>query len=773
MADSRNRTSSGPHTYRGESSKLILDTSVAGEVKNFIVSREGSLYPVMGPTKVLSYRGLSNSAYEDTGLGEVLFDSFLKSKKYGIHHARLQDGKEILLFHTDAGIQEYLPQNRRSDKSAFKNIIGDNNSIFSDSDTLKESDPFLIDTDLLLGDLPQFPTQFVTTDKGVIIIPQNFQRSYIYNGYLALPLGYDTIPCPPQGLGPADGGGKIGGEMGPNTAGYFWRTARQGEGTHPKSLGQGRLGTLNTTVGGEPDGENRAKLMPGSWRCAVQWMDYFGNFSPMSDRSAEITLSGEACYSGDDYLGDIDGADLKTAVIWDAVDPGPPGTMGRRLYRTKDLVNSGDGKLYFLSGNVGYSSLSSNVSMPDNMSTHFADNIPDGWLTTPAFTDFIPVPSFKLGCFALGRFWIGNTSAESGVIIPSLPGRYGTFAGSAKIYPDTGHSTITGLCATEGGVLAFTESSVSLITPNDSGEGFKALSLSGTIGCVAPSSISALPDGSLCWLGKEGFYRLTGETVEIISGPIQNIVDRITKSRALQAVAVFDPTSQEYRCWVPMDGNTENSLCLIYDTHGWRRRTNEHVSCACVTKDSRKYVYCGGSVYSGEGFTDTVTSKNDDEEVYRGFFILDHENAADWSEDSLIREYVVETGWLEWTRSIERVSAKTLYFSLIETSSEEITVEVYRDWKKVKPVYSDTFILHSAEDEPNLWGKTKLPAVTETTIDTVFDSFEKRKPFWKAVDIAVPSCEVYRVRIRSRAPFEFLGMINEESIKPNAKTRVP
>ena len=40
----------------------------------------------------------------------------------------------------------------------------------------------------------------------------------------------------------------------------------------------------------------------------------------------------------------------------------------------------------------------------------------------------------------------------------------------------------------------------------------------------------------------------------------------------LDPVGVFDQRSREYRCWVSLDGNEENTHCFIYDGAGWRER---------------------------------------------------------------------------------------------------------------------------------------------------------------------------------------------------------
>ena len=748
MADTRKRFPLDPVSLRSESTKIVLSVDTAGEIKNFERTANNTLRSVVGPTKLLHYDGYDEDSYEDTALRENLPVKFVEGKKYGIFHARMPTGKQILLVHTETGIHEVRLNRRQSDKSVLVNLIGDSSKMQGSAWTTIASEDFVWDVPLEAEHGPQFPTQFELTDKGVVIVPQGFQRAYFYDGEVVLPLGYDSIPSPPIGLGPTDDA-----EGNPNRAGYVYHNSNLGP-TTIGMFGGGRLGSLEQHV---TDGEFR--MLPSSYRCATQWMDHFGNLSPVSDRSAELRISSQK-KSSDDRTGD----DLLKAVLWDNVDPGPIGTVARRLYRTKDLNNARDGKLYFLSGNVGFASINSNASIPDNISTHFPDNSPDGWLSVPAETDVIPVPPFKLCRFSLGRLWIANTGSNPGAVFPSLPGRYGTFLSSQMIVPDPSSGEVTGLWSVEGGLLVFTRSSTFLVTPNTDGAGFRAATVSSVAGCVAPSSLASLPDGSVVWLGKEGFYKYSAQGVELLSGPIQEIISRINNPRALQAVGVFVPESQEYRCWVPVDGNTKNNLCLIYDTDGWRHRVNEQVSCACVTRDHRNYVLCGGQVFSGPGFTTTFTSKGDNSIVYDGYFIVDRENSFDWKSAPIEREYVLETAWVEWGRSKERRSVKTFYLSLVESHRDKIKVEVYRDWRKGKPVYAAETGLHSPEDIPPFWGEEKFGSDAE---------WVKRRPLWRRVDVSVPSCEVYKIRLVSKVPFEFIGLAIDEELKTGAGSRIP
>ena len=494
----------------------------------------------------------------------------------------------------------------------------------------------------------------------------------------------------------------------------------------------------------------------GGYQGAVQWVDYFGNFSPISPRSNEIVLSSQKKRQ---EIPDV----LLKAVFWTGIDPGPDGTVARRLLRTRDLKNSGTSELFIVPGNVGFGTVSADANMPDNTSTMWSDCCPDGWLVSPTF-DVRPVPIFKLCHFALGRLWIANTSEHAAEVVPSAPGRYGTFLKGTSIFPDPTGGEITGLWNSGGGLLVFTGSSLYVVTPNDTGDSFRSSALSSDVGCIGPDTIANMADGSTVWLGRGGFYRLTSEGISLVSGDIQHKVDRINWLRAKGACAAFDPTTQEYRCWVPIDANKENNICLIYDGMGWRERTGGKYSSVCVTQDNRKYLLAAGS-------TDTRTGQES------GVWVLDRAagRSAIHSRHKTCR---IETSWIDWGRSKDRRSVKTVYFALRESHLDAATVKVFRDWRK-KPIpdYQSTVSLFSPEDPPSFWqmlgySEPGIPAESENRIGSAV--WSRRRPYWVRVDIEAASCEVYKIVLEVDNSVEFLGMVIDEEPKPGSfGSRIP
>lgn len=724
---------------RIESGKLVLPQEIGSSLINMSSTAEGTLLSVNGPAPYLPDYG---DGYFDYG------------NPHGIYHAILTNSthiKDVLLCHSGDSVRVFEGFNR-----SWRTLIG----------------PGIAQVYAELPDdtAPRYPTQFEATPNGIVIVPQGHDRAYFYDGDTCIPLGYYTTPPAPSGAGPEDAVTPLSNplEVIPNATGYYGGKQVIGDKT---DFGHGRMGTVESDVTGVLSGT----VLPGSYQAAYQWIDKFGNLSPVSGRSNTVTISREPVEAGEQldwYL---------KMVLWAGVNPGPTGTIGRVLCRTKDMNNTGTSDLYEVSGNSTYGTSGSFATIPDNISEKWPDNTPDSWLFTRP-PQIMPVPQFKLCRLALGRLWIAGIHGNPSAIIPSLPGRWGTFAVGTEEYPDPAGGEVTGMWSVLGGMLVTTYTSTFLITPGIDGTWIKQ-TIHPTIGCVAPSSMQNIPGGSTMWLAREGFVKYTpalgptGMSIEVISNGaigIRPLTDRINPGRMLQAVAVVDLPSNEYRCWVALDGGTENTFCFCYDTdgQGWRRRTGESPRAVCLTKDHRAYILMAGytqrdplSPFSfplidlGD-MTDAVDPDGDPVDYTRGVWLLDHEVQSFWPKP---REHRIETSWIEGARSKEGKSAKIVYVWLRETVKGSATVEVHRDWRmRATPSYSSPngALLYEESDVPALWGTTKYGASgAEWTV---------RRPFWRKISVYVPDCEVYKIVITSTSRMEFLGLSMDELPQPGS-----
>ena len=88
-------------------------------------------------------------------------------------------------------------------------------------------------------------------------------------------------------------------------------------------------------------------------------------------------------------------------------------------------------------------------------------------------------------------------------------------------------------------------------------------------------------------------------------------------------------------------------------------------------------------------------------------------------------------------------------FWLRESDEGTFTVETLRDWRDT---VVDTFTanLYTDEDEPSFWGTTLLGATGAIWLE--------RRPFWTKVDVFLPSCEVFKIRIVTSNSMEIMSV---------------
>ena len=802
----KGRSAIGPFVLRVQAGKLFAPSEFAQIIENFIPQEEGTLRSIWGPA---TYVPLKDPVPQQAGVGDPIetlapavgtrppaYPSTLPSVdltgieeqtpvygkiNHGIFHCLLRNGqRDVLLLHTGEELWEF-----RGWKRNWRRLIAPD-----------ATDNFGVKGTLIDDSKARFPTQFEPTGNGVVIVPQR-RRAYFYDGQTIAPLGFSEIPNAPTGIGPENShekwisaksgsrGSRYG--RGVNDVNYahdglYDRAVfdEYGSGTRysmgfcttgmTKGFGNSRIGTVGSLSPYDyatlQAGAGSGWLETGEWRCAVQFIDRWGNLSPLSGRSNAVTVETQPASIMTTYDStDSDNSEFRAVPVsrvqkqfaWIGIPKGPEYCIGRILYRTQDLRNSGTAKLFVLTQNATATSFPF-ATLPDNVTTIYPDNIPDAWLVDEA-TEVDPVPRFKLCRVAFGRLWIGNIAGRPGLIRPSLPGLWGTFERGKEIYPDPAGGAITGLWRVNRGLLAFTEKSTFLIEASDDGEGFRSSPLSAEVGCVAPNSIQTLGDGRVVWFGGDSFYAYDGQTVANISKAISRPLRRTTRARMAQACSAFDPRYKEYRCWLSIDGSVENNMCFIYDGEGWRQRTDVSPRDVCVTRDHREYMLAAGRVM-GEG-DDT------DNGTYNGVFLLDHYgNRHDSKLERVLddREAYIETSWMHAATSREAKTASVVYLWLRETEDSEVTIEVFRDWRN-QTTETATAKRYSGEDPPNFWG--------ETTLGEEGAHWVRRRPFWTRVEIYVPSAETFKFKIRGKGSWEFVGLTIDEASRYSGGAMIP
>ena len=428
---------------------------------------------------------------------------------------------------------------------------------------------------------PRFPDQYVQLGNNIIWTNgEDHPRIIQFNGSI-FELGYRRSAETPVVLGPTQPDFDEIPQYYPNSVGYSW---------------PGRIGTPGDVLSGR-DGS----LLNGAWYYYFQYEDLLGNlsaFSPPSEPASihsnqadpfvSVDSDGDPKYVADgNYAGtkiqaaqgtEID--DLTRRFLIRSGGPAPEQTVAIRIYRTPDTKHV-DNTPRFLARIPGAAQFAHDDNKSDS-------ELGLEWVET------IDTPVFRVACAHQGRLIAANIVGDPGAVRRSSPGLPGTFAKEDILRPDSSGAEVTGVVSHNGVLLAFTENATYAVSQD-----FKlAQPLSLGIGCVAPRSISALPDGTLMWLGRDGFYGMKklGDIVRM-SSPIDKAfkID-VNPSRMHMAVASIDSDSKEYRCALAPSGHYQNRLMFCFDGQYWRRQTlGVHIGDMCSSNDWRGYTLAIGS----------------------------------------------------------------------------------------------------------------------------------------------------------------------------------
>jgi hypothetical protein len=706
----------------------LLASHEAGLVINMVDTAQETLRSVRGPAPFLpAYSVVDGAPVPPSYFGRIR----------GIGHAILRTGRELLLIHDGGHIRAYQgwsdpPVWGDGGLSGATCLLGD----ASQSPVLEAVVPD--------ADDPTPPTKFIATPEGMIIIFPSTGSAFFFDGEVIGPLGYAKAPSAPTGKGPIT-------DAVSNLKGYV----HDGTNGH-RDLGFGRKGTVegfpgntgntDTAAGGHDDPESVGVLLSSSYSAELQFIDRWYNLSPISPRSAPIEISRQISNDGGSPLVWYALDKMRKHLGW-YVGLGPPNTIGRILLTTRDVKHSGTAKTFEVPLNHG-GALPAFATIPDNETKFYPDNTPDGALIVEPM-EVAPVPRIYTAVLAFGRLLVAD---HSGAVWWSETGRYGTFGKYSYVYPDTKGAKVTALALVPEGVLAFTGTSVSLLSINGVGEISDSNPLSSTDGTVSPESVVTLPDGSVLWLSQQGFrlYK-EGQIDSQVSAAISEWVDQINPARLSQACATLLP-GVGYFCAVPEGSSRYNNIGWILSKTGWKRIEELELNCFCWVQSVDSFLLYGG-IAPGRyrvGSTTESTASN-----HEGVWFWDREH---YTYDNAARTSALETGWINGQDGPrEAIPHQVLYF-LRETQSSSLDVEVYKNWRHVATeTQQDIVACYAEKDPPPMWSATALDGLSAWT---------RRRPYWKLVSLGVGPCDSYRLRISGTSRWEYIGMQMNDADAP-------
>lgn len=729
----------GPHRLVQAGDELFAPAGMAGRILNMRLTRDNTLRSVVGPAEYHPH--VWDSA---VSVGTITAPGYGYGSSFdGVHHAVVGDRDILLVVGTlDSGAGgKYGVWEHQGAQRNWRLLLGPDPSATFRADIESSPNKQLF--------------QFVNTPRGIVIIPPA-GRAYFYDGFVLLPFGYTRGPSAPTPLSPRlvtgdDGAGALEDQT---DAGYH-HTGR----TMGPAFGDGRLGTIRDNTLDIADVTKKTNplggtLLQGAWSAVSQWVDYFDNLSPLSAESAQAI-----CYADENLSKDRNRDEAETSsrlriqIAWDNISRGPNGTVARIVGRSMDRNNSGDTSYHELPPTIS-GSLSAKYTLDDNTTQLFSCSIPDSWLILqPTLRAVAPMPTFKLGALAFGRFWCANFDDDPGALMGSYPNQYGTMDPLTRNTPDPRGAGITALHTVGGALLLFTETSTFIMTPSDDGVGYKTSTLHPNVGCVAPNSVQTLPNGVTIWMSREGFHGWTGEglpqDISQAPGGIKNLYGRVNFARRHRACSAVDPEMGEYRCWFAVDGEHRNNRCVVYMGEGWAERTDCSADAVCVKQNASQQMLAAGlaTVYD---------ARDEQEKDVNSLWVLDHE--APGVQTAVRADCLVSTAWMRQTRSQRRGNVLFLTAFLRESDESSLSVDMLRGWRD--------FPSTAKEPQPNYDTADPAPRFDLTTLGGTdynkgTSGYEKslfltRRPFWSKIDCELHSVETVRFTFKG-SNFELLG----------------
>lgn len=584
--------------------------------------------------------------------------------------------------------------------------------------------------------LNQPPAQFCEFGPYVICVGAGRFSPFKFRGGQVMPLGWSFKTSNPIAFSPEDNFPLIGNQ-------YFIQS--------PADYDQPQIGQLGGGAAKDREFPCLGTLTSGEFNTytyKVSAVNEAGSESPLS------TFTGPIRWETVTITKPSANVESRTAVVLDDIFVGPPGTSYRKIYRTRRNGND-----YFFC----------NI-LTGNKETKYVDYIGDDELgaLAPDETESIPFPvptaqvcaTFK-GCLFLD----GGRSNPTRVFFsnPLQPDTFGAFD-----YFDVGTrqgGSVTGLYAYYNVLLVFRERAIDIVT-GDPVNGFQITPFIDSVGTRSPSTITVIPNVGVIFLGDDGVYLISGNfqalklDINKVSGPIDEIFERMNRAQLPRCVAAWHPEWKEWQCYISVGGDPRLSLGIVYHERGtWSTRQGFNVS--AITIDGSNNAIIGSDI----GVPSSVVEGTP---IGNGLLVLSGLRNGGYTAPAGAQEAPVEVGplkstfrsrWHDFGYPAIKKHVKYIYLYLWTTGDEPIEVSWYRDrdWTPVGSITSPLTIIQRADhpDQP-IYGK----AVWGT------DRWQDKFMTQIRIDVGQFGCSDFAFEFETKAPVVFTGYAVELNTSP-------
>lgn len=272
----------------------------------------------------------------------------------------------------------------------------------------------------------------------------------------------------------------------------------------------------------------------------------------------------------------------RRACVLVEIPTGPPGTVARRLYRTR---NTGDGST--VTDQTYYED-----EIPNNSDTTYWSYRSDDQLGLPApgLSESVPL-GHQARYLAVHQ---GSVFADGGQASPMLlrwsrQGQPESF--DALDFASVGQrdgGAITGLVAATDLLLVLRERAIDAV--QGSPGAYRIIPILEGVGCHTPHACASVPELGLVMLTTDGVYAITGSLVgggqvsaRKLSDPITRTLSRATQSAQARVTAAWSPRDREWHAYFPADGDDRPSIGIVlhldHPSIAWSVREGFPVGC--------------------------------------------------------------------------------------------------------------------------------------------------------------------------------------------------
>lgn len=298
---------------------------------------------------------------------------------------------------------------------------------------------------------------------------------------------------------------------------------------------------------------------------------------------------------------------------------GPTGTTTRYIFRTQGQADRAT------LAALGNSSYALAITIANNTATTADDAIADGslstafntWISSNSATAVTP-PKGKFALIHRERLWLARTptAKSTAYYSDSFNPDYFIANDDFDIRPDDGDE-ITGLIEFLGILNIFKTRTIQKIYTDQVADTSWSVSAPFSfIGTPAPYSISPTPLG-VFYYGREGIYRFTGQTSQLVSDAVTQEIQDILQSNVSNISGMYYKNEYHMAYTSETLGGTNNNRVLVYDVirdaYALDSKTINSFA-ALDSGDDFGVLYMGdsttaGKVYVNESTTDTLNKR--------------------------------------------------------------------------------------------------------------------------------------------------------------------